>query len=155
MTAIKITFQLEQDEDGYPPFAVEDVWASSTEVPAHFVVDNIPFFARQATLGDTVRVVESGGAFMFDSVVARSSNSLVRVILHDPTRVDEVRTELRNLGCSTEAFEGIAILAVNVPGSTSLASVRRYLFHLREHEVAGFEEPILRDSVPTSPERRD
>ena len=27
MGNIKVTFRLEQDKDGYPPYAVEDLWA--------------------------------------------------------------------------------------------------------------------------------
>lgn len=52
MNKIKVTFRLEQDEDDYPPFAVEDLWALATDKPAEFVIDNIPFFVRAVALGD-------------------------------------------------------------------------------------------------------
>lgn len=149
MSAIKITFPIVPDEDGYPPFTVEDVWASSTDVPLHFIVDNIPFFARQATLGDTVKIIESGEGFLFDELVAPSSNSLIRVVVFEPTVVDEVRAELKRLGCSTESFKGIKILAVNVPATASLHAVQEYLQALEVRDVASYEEPILRHPQPT------
>ena len=78
---VKIHFQLEQDEDGYPPVAVESVWAQPAGQTGEYIVDNVPFFTRDATIGDTVRVREDDGNLWFERVVARSTNSLVRVVM--------------------------------------------------------------------------
>jgi len=48
-----ILFELEQDEDGYPPAELEGVWAIEF-ADGGYKIDNIPFFTRQATLGDIV-----------------------------------------------------------------------------------------------------
>lgn len=42
---VKILFELEQDEDGYPPASTETLWASRAG-DGLFKIDNIPFFAR-------------------------------------------------------------------------------------------------------------
>jgi hypothetical protein len=100
----KVLFRLEQDEDGYSPFGVEGVWAEQTK-DGKFVLDNIPSFARQATLGDIVEVAYEDGEPFYASTLARSGNSLVRVVFfegHDPT---ELRSKLKELGCSTELFK--------------------------------------------------
>lgn len=71
---IRVHFQLEQDEDGYPPIAVESLWAEPSAQPNEYVIDNVPFFVRIATIGDTVRVREEDGNRWFDSLVHRSKN---------------------------------------------------------------------------------
>jgi hypothetical protein len=69
---VRIHFQLEQDEDGYPPVVVESLWAESGENHNEYVIDNVPFFVRVATIGDTVRVREEDGNRWFESLVHRS-----------------------------------------------------------------------------------
>jgi hypothetical protein len=46
---VKVLFQLEQDEDGYPPASVESLWALP-KGEGLFQVDNIPFFATGVAL---------------------------------------------------------------------------------------------------------
>lgn len=140
---VKIQFRLRQDVDGYPPVAVEGVWA--TKAPSGgYTLDNIPFFARDATLGDTVSVTVEDGTFWFSGVLNRSGNSLLRVVLLDPSRVGELRNGLSGLGCSTEWDQPHNLVGVNVPGAVSLAVVQAYL---RTESAGGwldYEEPILR-----------
>ena len=48
-------FQLSQDEDDYPPFDSEQLWAFPySGAQQLWSLDNTPFFANQATLGDVV-----------------------------------------------------------------------------------------------------
>ena len=143
MSKVKVTFRLAQDEDGYPPYAVEDLWATGTDISTDFVIDSIPFFARVA-LGDRVRVIQTEQGLEFGSVIACSSNSLIRVIVYDADRIPEVREHLRRLGCSSEGFKGLKIVAVNVPAEASLVAVQNYLQQLKDDDAAGYEEPILR-----------
>lgn len=49
---------MEQGEDGYPPVAVEFLWAKPGAQLDEYVIDIVPFFIRIATVGDTVRVRE-------------------------------------------------------------------------------------------------
>jgi hypothetical protein len=121
------------------------VWARATDTPNEYVLDNIPFFAREATLGDRVLVTKRGAQRIFRKVLARSPRSLVRVIFHERSLIDEVRKHLKQLGCSTEYFGKIPIIAVDIPGSIDLLSVRRYLDPLETSERLTYEEPILRD----------
>lgn len=140
----KVHFRLSQDEDGYPPVAVESLWASPTTEPNEFVIDNIPFFTQQATLGDVVCVREKDGEFWFDDVASRSKNSLLRVVFFDKERIDNVSEKLVALGCSTEHMASHSLIAVNVPASASLAGVQAYLQKGADAGVLDYEEPILR-----------
>ncbi len=127
MSKVKIAFALAKDTDDYPPFDVESLWGTPTDVPLQYTIDNIPFFARQATLGDVVRVEWIDGRLEFADVVARSSNSLIRVVVYDKAMIAGVRSELRALGCSTEEFTSSLLLAVDIPCDANLVDVQEYL----------------------------
>ncbi|MDB4956890.1 MAG: hypothetical protein JWO36_4459 [Myxococcales bacterium] len=140
----KIAFPLVKDADDYPPFDVEDLWGESTNIPLEFVIDNIPFFARQATLGDVIQASQLGGRLVFDKVIKRSPSSLMRVVMYDSSEIAEVRDQLKVLGCSSEWFAQSNVIAVDIPGSVGLQAVQEYLTELEEANRASYEEPILR-----------
>jgi hypothetical protein len=141
---VKILFRLSQDDDGYPPIAAESVWAGVTP-ENRFVLDNIPFFTREATFEDVVSADEDNeGNLWFSEIRVRSENSLLRVVLFETDRLNELRQQLVDLGCATEWSGAQNLLAINVPGTVALASIQT---HLHEKSLLGwldYEEPILR-----------
>ena len=54
----KIGFRLERDEDGYPPPGSEWLWAYPSE--GMWVIDNIPWYSREVSLGDAVETASLG-----------------------------------------------------------------------------------------------
>lgn len=139
----KVVFRLEQDADGYPPATTESVWANEVG-EGRYQLDNIPFFTREATLGDVVHARSEDGELVFAGIARRSSNSLIRVVYFDPTDPQDVRDELEKLGCATEWMEDFDLIAVNVPDSVPLADVQKAL---EAGSTAGrwdYEEAILR-----------
>jgi hypothetical protein len=140
---VKILFRLPQDADGYPPVAVESVWATNAQ-PGIYLLDNIPFFTREATLGDAVLASDEKGDLWFTRIQVESTNSLVRVVLFDVARLDELRQQLTQLGCSTEWDEPHNLVAVNVPDSADLSAIQNYLQTNSERGWFDYEEPILR-----------
>ncbi len=141
---VKIAFHLEKDADGYPPFDVEDLWAMPTACNSEFVIASIPFFARQATIGDVVTVRQADNRLVFEKVVSTSTNSLIRVAVYDVSNIAGIRAVLSELGCGSEAFLERSLIAVDIPASCTLGTVQRYLDSLTDQEVADYEEPILR-----------
>jgi hypothetical protein len=141
---VKIHFRLEQDEDGYPEVAVESVWAEQGTKPGEYILDNIPFFARDATIGDVVSTREEDGALWFDGLTQSSSNSLVRVVFFDRDCRQKVAKELTDLGCEAEYFEKYNLLAVSIPGDVKLSVVQAYLARETDAGRIDYEEPILR-----------
>jgi hypothetical protein len=141
----KVSFRLERDDDGYPPFDIEGVWAERAE-GGKFVLDNIPFFARQATLGDLVDVVYEDDEPFYEATVVVSENSLIRVVFFDEHEPAELRADLAEMGCSTELFErgSLRLIAVNVPASVPIADVRALLDRGCEEGAWDYEEAILR-----------
>ncbi len=141
-----VFFRLEKDADDYPPVSVESVWAKETGTALELELNNVPFFAKEATLGDTVKVSSADGVFWYERMVRRSSNSLVRAIFFDEERVDTFSTELESLGCPTEYLRQYAILAISVPAGVRLADVQEPLRVAASQGVLDYEEPILRHS---------
>jgi hypothetical protein len=140
--ARKIWFRIVQDEDGFPGFGTESMWAQPGLRPGEYVVDNIPFFTSEATLGDTIEVREEDGLPWFSSIVSQSRNSLLRVVFFRPC-VDAVNATLVSLGCGTELMTKPQILSVSVPETANLEAVQAYL---RSEAAAGnvdYEEAIL------------
>ena len=141
---VKVHFQLAQDEDGYPPVAVESLWAQPSVKPGEYVLDNIPFFARDATIGDTVQVVEQEGQRWFKSLAHASRNSLVRIVFFDRSCVESVSERLVAMGCSTEYLKDHNLMAVSIPAGVNLSNVQSYIQQEADAAKIDFEEPILR-----------
>ncbi len=141
----KVLFRIVRDADDYPPVDIEGVWATETDSPTELVIANIPFFTRDATLGDTVKVRVKSEKLYFERAIRRSTSSLIRVIPYDATKIAEIRAELKRLGCSSEW--GMRIIAVNIPGEASIERVQEYLHDLEKQDVATYEEPILRHPI--------
>jgi Domain of unknown function (DUF4265) len=79
MSPVRVNFSLKQEEEGYPPVAVESLWAEPGAKPGEYVIDNVPFFVRDATIGDTILAREEGDGRWFNRLLSRSLNSLLRV----------------------------------------------------------------------------
>ncbi|NBD10957.1 DUF4265 domain-containing protein [Corallococcus silvisoli] len=146
----KVFFRLEQDEDGYPPVGTESLWCTPVG-GGLFVLDNIPFFFRGATLGDSIEVEEEDGRLWYRATRRESGNSLLRLIVYDRMSLVGVVGELKRLGCSTEFDAAHGVVAVNVPGGVSLGEVRRYVAGAMTAGLVDCEEPILRQEWARSP----
>jgi Domain of unknown function (DUF4265) len=142
----KIFFRLEIDDDGYPPAAAESVWARHGEKEGEYIIDNIPFFTREATDGDIVAAHRDvDGVLWFHQVLQPSRNSLIRVVFFDKNAVEATREGLVGLECETEYSGPDNLLAVSIPPSADLAAVQGYLNRLKEEGAIEYEEPILWD----------
>jgi hypothetical protein len=138
----KILFRLEREED-YPPFEVEGVWAEEQE-DSGYELDNIPFFATQATLGDVVEVMQVGDELFYASTRERSTNSLLRVVFFDGHDWTQLRSDLSKLGCSSELFGISSLIAINVPSTVEIDEVRALLDEGCRKGFWDYEEAILR-----------
>jgi hypothetical protein len=139
----KVLFRLRRDDEGYPPADVEGVWAEETG-DGGFIIDNIPFFTREATLGDVVEATRSGDELFYASTRERSGNSLLRVVFFDGHDPSALRSELAKLGCSTEQSHLQSLIAVNVPPAINIDEVRALLDDGSRNGFWDYEEPILR-----------
>jgi hypothetical protein len=140
---VKINFKVQVGSDGYPPVAVESLWAQPVE--DGYIIDSIPFFTSDATSGDRIRAqLGDEGALWFAGLVERSGNSLIRVVFFDLACEDELAAKLKEMGCGTERMPKFKLMAINVPSEVDLAEVQAYLGERNSAGLIDYEEPILR-----------
>ncbi|MEZ4297507.1 MAG: DUF4265 domain-containing protein [Polyangiaceae bacterium] len=142
----KLTFRLERDEDGYPPVDYERVWIETIDEGSG-IIDNIPFFCRDVSLGDTVKFQLIGNEIWYVATIRRSGNSLIRVLYYD-TDPSSIRNLIEDLGCETELDTTHKLLAVSVPPG-ELSQVQAFLAAKEAEGVLGYEEAILVDVAPS------
>ncbi len=139
----KIMFQLIPDEDGYPPFDCEGVWA--IKLGENFwKLDNIPFFAANVSNGDVVKVRNKKlGEKSFLAVVQQGGHSTLRIFLDEESFVKEVRNQLLEMGCSTEVSNVKKLISIDVPPEVSLNKVKSYLEVLNKRGILDIEDGCL------------
>lgn len=108
-------------------------------------IDNIPFFSKQAALGDVVEfLAEPDGVNTFVRVIETSDNSLVRVLLHARSDFDRVYTRLEAIGCLVEGHVPLLMLAVSIPRNVGLQEPMDWLVQLEHDGALEYEEAIIR-----------
>ncbi|MBI4819637.1 MAG: DUF4265 domain-containing protein [Deltaproteobacteria bacterium] len=139
----KVVFELEEGDDGFPPARFESVWAFE-QGDRTYLLDNIPFFAHEATIGDRVEAEDVDGQLRYRKTVSTSGNSLVRVLYSPEVDVDGILSDLRGLGLSAETYIEYRLVAIDVPSGAHLTPLRSYLERRLELGELDYEEPLLR-----------
>ncbi len=142
----KILFELQQDEDGYPPDKWESLWAYET-APGLLKIDNIPIFVKGISNGDIVAAERHGDQFQFKQLIQRSANSVFRLYLSDPSDASAVRQRFRELGCESEQSDIPKLIAVDIPGSVRMKPVAALLDEGLQSGRWEYEEGVLRHST--------
>jgi hypothetical protein len=144
----KVSFELEQDEYGYPPDRWERLWASEVE-PGLYCIDNIPFYVKGISSGDVVSANGDGEELIFKELIRPSTNSVVRLYVSDVAEVQAVRDSFRALGCESELSNLPKLVAVEIPGDVSFDPVVTLLKDGAASERWEYEEGVLRHQVRT------
>ncbi|MEV7012948.1 DUF4265 domain-containing protein [Streptosporangium sp. NPDC051022] len=124
-------FDLQQDDDGWPPVGSEGVWAIPVG-PDRARLDNIPFFVPGVACGDVVHLeTDAEGVVWAKEVVEFSGNCTIRVIPYPDGDLEgdlgAVLDLFAPLGVEGEGLEQFGLVALNVPPTADLAGVRRLL----------------------------
>ena len=117
----KVYFQLEMDEDGYPPFDVESLWVSTIDKGVG-IIDSIPFFVKGIALGDRVAFVE-----------VPANNATIRVYCPSWEKEVDIKNMLKEENCSWEPSHLSSLIAINVPNDR-LEKVQSCLFERSDVE---------------------
>jgi hypothetical protein len=145
---VRISFKLIQDNEPPALKEVERVWAHPGEAEGEYIIDNIPFYAREATIDDVVSVRREADRLWFDQIIRPSKNSLIQVTFRDSRHHEAVETHLAALGCIMEYDESDGVLAVSIPETVDLSRVQSYLRNEANLGDIVYEEPILRRRHP-------
>jgi hypothetical protein len=138
----KVLFRLPQDEDGYPPMDTEGVWASKND-DGSLTIDNIPFFTKEATLGDRVCAIARDDQLFYHSTIEHSGNSLLRVVFFEQSELPHLRSQLSSRGCPSELSHIDSLISVNVPSHVSLNEITLLLDQGRDQGLWDYEEAII------------
>lgn len=136
-------FRVERDADGFPHVANEPVWATPA-AGGLYVVVNIAFFARAATLGHTVAVEADASRLWYRATSGAPANSLLRVLLPHRADTDPVAAVLKRRGGSFERGATGQRLAVNVPPEAPLRAVLAHPAVLEAVGRGSYEGVVLR-----------
>ncbi len=145
----KVRFELEPDEDGWPPVAGESLWA----VPLggnRYRLDNTPWFVRGVSCYDVVEAVapDAQSVPVVQRLVERSGHLTVRVLPLQDRSVNGLElliAEFNALGVECEGDQHHGLVALDIPPSTPLAPVKERLV---AGEAAGrweYEEGAVSD----------
>ena len=147
---VRVFFSLECHDD-WPPVSVESVWATSVGAPDRYMIQNTPFFAQSATLGDIVvaerrpgSTESEAGELWFHERVSWRGNALIRLIFRKDEAKDEIVAWLERAGCVCEGLTRFAMVALSISRAVDQSIVQQYLL---QHEQLGhiyIEEAILR-----------
>jgi hypothetical protein len=148
---VKVHFDLLQNDDGFPPANFETMWAVPLD-GVRFRLDNIPFFVSGVSCFDIISARrDAAGRLNYDGLLEPGGHSTLRVIFYgsprDPRplqeRVHELRSTIRDLGCSSEISHISGLISIDVPPEVSLSSVERILDSGQANELWDYEEATL------------
>lgn len=144
---VKIQFDLEQDEDGYPPFRSERLWAMPLP-DGTYSIDSIPFFVMGISAEDVVEALDVDGMLRFQRLVRASGISTFRIAPNATEDLESVRADVIRLGGRCESSEQLRILAVEIAEAADILPFLDYLLDEKEKGGIDFEEGALRHSLP-------
>ena len=143
---VELFFQLQQDEDGWPPVAVEGLWCQSLD-DGHFRVETCPLFVKNVSVGDVITVQhDEQGEIVSHTLVTPSENSTLWIIFWNDGGVEPTLQKLRSLGCDTATLEGYEpkLCSVNVASSIAMPDVDAVLAPLEEAKQIAVAYPSFR-----------
>lgn len=70
---------------------------------------------------------------------------MLRIIYVEGSDIEQIRADLRDLGCSTEWDKDHRLISVNVPPEASISHVRTFLDTGLERGISDYEEAIVRE----------
>lgn len=142
----KIEFELEQDEDGYPPLRYERLWATPRP-DGLYSIDSIPFFVVGISADDVVEADDIDGALRFRKLVRASGNSTFRVVVSAASDLEKVRAAIIAHGARCECNLQMGMLALEIASTQEIRPLLEYLVDERAKGVLDMEEGALRHAL--------
>jgi len=125
---VKILFKLENNEDNYPPFSEEIVWAFEVDkAKGLYRIDNTPFYIYGISFGDTIKAVMQSKQLYFKEIIEKSGNSTIRIYCKDIIATNKIQEKIKKLGASFEGSNIASLFAVNIPKNIDFNSIISYL----------------------------
>jgi hypothetical protein len=140
---VRVVFDL-APVDGWPPARTERLWAVRVD-DDHARLDNTPFFARGFAAGDVVLIAaDDEGVHWVKRAVEYSGNCTIRIIPFGGGRRVEARQAVLDafapLGVAGEGIEQFGLVALTVPSTADIPTVKRLLIQGADEGRWDYEE---------------
>ena len=143
----KITFELPEEEEGFPPSKYESLWALP-HGKNKFIIDNIPFYIQGISSGDVISASCVKGEWIYEKLIRPSGNSTFRLYVFEEKLVQQVRQELSKIGCQSEVSDIPNLIAVEIPAEVTINPFLDYIVNESEKGLLEYQEAALRHPLP-------
>jgi hypothetical protein len=140
---VEVHVPVEPNDSGYPPLKEERLWCIPQD-SGTYLVDNIPFYATDISLGDEIRAAKQNGELWFQAIVNPSKNTTVHVFARRESFGPVIIPRMRSFGGLTEKMEGSDLVAVSFPPTADLAGALAFLDKESAAGNLAFEESAVR-----------
>lgn len=146
MAFVKVHFELEIIEDGFPPISVETL--NATLVRGNTLkLDNTPFFATSVAIGDILNCKknENSGKYQFINVIEESGKKAISIIFIDSDCEEDIFQYFKSKGCFCEygEFKDFNMLAVCIDETLDYNTLTPYLDEKQEAGLISYAELCL------------
>lgn len=136
----KILFKLNKDEDGYPPFDYERIWAKRLTGDL-WELDNVPFFVTDVSNRDTISIEkDEDGDLIFKKLEKSGGHSTIRIYFNDEKFIKEVREEIKKMGCSSEGSNIKSLVAIDIPKDCNISNIRDFLEKIQTQGIIDIDD---------------
>ena len=143
MKNVKVHFELEILEQGFPPISVETLNGLLND-DMTIQLDNTPFFVESVASGDILRCTKTTveGIFEFQSVIKASGNKAISIIFIEDNYKGELCNYLDENDCYYEfgEFYYFNMLAISVPQTSHYDEISRYLDSMEKRGGISYSE---------------
>lgn len=141
----KILFELEQDTDNYPPVKYESVWAIKND--NLYIIDSIPFFIYNVSLGDLVSIKERDGELWFNKIEQQSKNSTIRVYCPSEISWKSLKSVIESRFCKWEMSHIYNLVAINIDTEENFKLIISTMDEIKLNDTEfDYEEAAIRYS---------
>lgn len=141
---IKIYFDLEIYEDGFPPISVETLNAKLIDKNIA-IIDNIPFFVEGVAYEDEVLLLYQNNKYFFQKLIRKSGNKIVSLIIIDIFVKQELIAYFNKEKLMYEIgkFPDYTMLSVSIKDSCQFDKTKNYLSTLENNGLISYAELCL------------
>lgn len=146
-----VVFELEVDDDGWPPVSSERVWATHLGGDA-YRIGNAPWFVLDLAVDDVVEATppDPDSQPVFVRLLEPSDHITIRLIVYStgPLRGDLARAmqPFVDLGAWGEGAQGYAMVALDIEPTLPLAEMKRLLVAGEQDGSWAYEEGRITDA---------
>ena len=130
MKDVKVDFQLDNYEDGFPPIHVESLNGVLLD-NGLIQIDNVPFFVEEIAIGDVVKCfhLPKNKNYQFEEVIYEGTHKSISIIFNNYSCKEDTYQFFKSKGCYCEygEFGEFNMLAVDINADVIYEDIEEYL----------------------------